>query len=171
MFFVCVKVVGRKQTPRLSHREHMHYTNAVLHESLRMGCVVYNAVLHYAKEDIIVGKYTIPKGAIIIPSLMSVMLDPIYFSNPHEFNPDRFLDANGKFKPDEHVIAFSVGKRACLGQVLAEKELFLFFTGILNNFDINLSPNQSLPSYKIKDDQQATIVRSPPPFDLILTHR
>ena len=149
----------------------MHYTNAVLLESLRISCTVYNALLHRITADISVGKYVIPKGAIVIPSLMNVLMDERYFPNPHEFNPARFLNADGEFKPDEHVIPFSVGKRYCLGQSLAEKNLFLFLTGIMSKFDIKPAPNQSLPSYHMNDTQQATIVRAPPTFEIIFTSR
>ena len=149
----------------------MHYTNAVLHESLRISCLVFNALPHYTHADVSIGNYIIPKGAVIIPSIMHVLLDPEHFPNPHKFDPKRFLNANGEFKPDDHVIAFSVGKRFCLGQSLAEKEFFLFFVGIMQRFDINPEPNQQLPSYHMKDSTARGTIRSAPSFNLILTNR
>ena len=138
---------------------------------MRISCVVYNALNHVSNADVIAGDYVIPKGAVIIPSLMNIMLDSKYFENPTEFNPDRFISSNGTFEPDEHVIPFSIGKRYCLGKSLAEKEFFLFFTGLMSKYDINPVPNKSLPSYHMKDYYSATIVRSPPSFDVILSHR
>ena len=149
----------------------MHYTNAVLHESLRISCLVYNAVPHYTHDDVTIGHYVIPKGTVIIPSLMNVLLDPEHFRNPHKFDAERFLDANREFKPDSHVIAFSIGKRYCLGQSLAEKEFFLFFVGIMQRFDITPDPNQQLPSYHVKNSTSRGIIRSAPSFNLILTNR
>lgn len=32
------------------------------------------------------------------------------FKNPKEFNPSRFIDENGQFKPEESVVLFSLGK-------------------------------------------------------------
>ena len=168
---MCFQIVGRGEIPRLEHMEDLHYTNAVLHESMRLSCVVYNAVNHCASEDIIAGDYVIPKGSVVIPSLMNVMLDPEHFSDPMSFNPSRFLLSDGTFKSDEHVIPFNTGKRYCLGKSLAEKEFFLFFTGIMSKFDINKVPNKSLPSYHMKDYYSATIVRSPPSFEILLSHR
>ena len=138
---------------------------------MRISCVVYNALNHVANDDVVAGEYVIPKGTIVIPSLMNVMLDSKHFENPHEFNPDRFITSDGTFEADEHVIPFSTGKRYCLGKSLAEKEFFLFFTGLLSKYDINPVPGQPLPSYKMKDYYSATLVRSPPSYDVILSHR
>merc|ERR1712226_642173 len=77
------KVVAKGDVPRLDHRQHMHYTNAVLHESLRLSCLVYNALPHFTNASIQVDKYVIPKDTVIIPSLMNVLLDPDHFRDPH----------------------------------------------------------------------------------------
>ena len=165
------KVVGRGQSPRLHHQEQLHFTNAVLHESMRISCVVYNAINHVTSDEIAAGDYVIPKGTVVIPSLMNVLLDPEHFVNPQEFNPSRFLNKNGEFEPDERVIPFSIGKRYCLGQSLAEKAYFLFFTGIIQKFDICSPSNQKLHSYHIKDHEDSGAIRSAPRFDAILTPR
>ena len=149
----------------------MHFTKAFLHESLRMSSIVILALPHYTLENVSVGAYTIPKGAIVLPSIMNVLMDPDYFSDPHKFDPSRFLDLNNEFQNDEHVIAFSVGKRYCLGQSLAEKEFFLFFTGLMQRFDINQSPGEILPSYHIEDSRNSGTIRSAPEYNVILTHR
>ena len=149
----------------------MNYTKAFLLESLRMSSIVPFALPHFALSDVTVGPYVIPKGTTVFPSLVSVMLDPSHFSDPHKFNPGRFLDANGNFQHDDHVIPFSVGKRYCLGQSLAEKEFFLFFVGLLQKFDIDCPPEQILPSYHIDDTMATGTIRSAPKFDLVMTLR
>lgn len=149
----------------------MHYTNAVMLESLRIVSFVPFAVPHYASSDIRVGEYVIPKGAGIFPSLINVMYDPNHFLDPHSFKPERFLDNDGKFKHDDRVIAFGVGKRYCLGQSLAEKEVFLFFIGILQRFDITPAPMQELPSYHISHHAPPGILRICPNYKMILSSR
>ena len=149
----------------------MHYTNAVLHESLRITSLAPTAIPHYTHDEVNVGHYVLPKGTIIIPSLASVLLDPDHFHSPHTFDPTRFLDENGEFKPNERVIAFSIGKRYCLGKSFAEKELFLFFAGIMQRFDMNPEPNKGLPSYHISESTATGDIRSVPPFNLVLTER
>lgn len=164
-------MVGYGKTPRLIHRDDMHYTKAFLLESLRMSSIVILALPHFALENVSVGPYIIPKGTTVLPSIMNVLMDPEYFSDPHKFDPSRFLDQNNEFQHDEHVIAFSVGKRYCLGQSLAEKEFFLFFTGLMQRFDMNQSPGEILPSYHIEDSQSSGTIRSAPAYNVILSHR
>jgi len=40
------------------------------------------------------------------------------------------------FVTSSHFVSSSVGRRACLGELLARQEVFLFFTGLLQNFEI-----------------------------------
>ena len=169
--YIYLKIVGLGQTPRLIHKDQLHYINAVIHESMRLTCLGYFAIPHFTSADVSIKEYVIPKGTLVLPSLMHVMLDEDHFPNPHKFNPNRFLDEDGVFQNDEHVIPFGVGKRACLGQSLAEKELFLFFVGLMQKFDINPEPNQCLPSYRIQESNAKGLVRTAPPFNLILTNR
>ncbi len=67
------------------------------------------------------------------------------------------------------VIPFGVGKRVCLGQTLAEKELFIFFTGILQQFEILPVPGTVLPSYV--DIYPKALLRTPPPYEVIFKRR
>ena len=149
----------------------MHYTNAFMLESMRIVSFVFFSVPHSATSDIAVGDYVIPKGAGIFPSLISVMYDPKHFPDPHRFKPERFLDENGRYKHNDHVIPFCVGKRYCPGQSLAEKEFFLFLVGMLQRFDISSAPMKQLPSYHISYKPPANIIRVCPEYDIIFSSR
>ena len=46
-----------------------------------------------------------------------------HFDKPMEFNPDRFLDDAGRFKPSDIISFFGVGKRRCPGETLARTQV------------------------------------------------
>ena len=161
--------IGKDRLPSLDDKPDLHYTNAVLFESFRYTSFVFASVPHYATSDVRLREYVIPKGAIVLISLYHVMHDPEYFKDPETFNPDRFLNENGEFVNDERVIPFGIGKRFCLGQSLAEKEFFLFFTGLMQKFKFEPG-NKPLPSYKMEDLYVKELLRCVPAFETIIRH-
>ncbi len=147
----------------------MPYVSAVLLESLRSASLVFISVPHSTHEEVKLGGFTIPKGTNIMPSIFHVHHDPDHFKEPDLFNPDRFINAEGKFVNDERVMPFGVGKRVCLGQTLAEKEFFIFFTGILQQYEILPLPGTVLPSYV--DIYPEAMIRTPPKLQVIFNKR
>nr|AUX14901.1 cytochrome p450 CYP2P16 [Kryptolebias marmoratus] len=142
-------VIGPSRQPSISDREDMPYTDAVIHEIQRMGNIIPLNLPRIANKDTNLDKYSIPKGTIIIPLLHSVLHDETMWETPHTFNPQHFLDKDGKFRKREAFMPFSAGKRVCLGEQLARMELFLFFTSFLQRFKFS-SPAGEQPSLDFK---------------------
>ncbi|XP_062887151.1 cytochrome P450 2J2-like [Mobula hypostoma] len=157
------RVIGKGRRPRLEDREEMPFTNAVIHETQRLGNIVPISLPHEAYRDTTVMGYTIPKGTMIIPNISSALLDEDIWLTPHQFNPGHFLDSDGKFVKPEAFIPFSAGHRVCLGEQLAKTELFIFFTSILQRFTLFLPENEARPSYK---EAQFGITLCPLPYRL-----
>ncbi|XP_047444006.1 cytochrome P450 2J4-like [Mugil cephalus] len=133
-------VIGSSRQPCMTDRENLPYTDAVIHEIQRMGNIVPLNVFHMTNNDTTVDKYTIPKGTIILATLHSVLHDVSMWETPNSFNPQHFLDQDGKFRKREAFLPFSAGKRVCLGEHLARMELFLFFTSLLQRFSFSAPP-------------------------------
>ena len=112
--------------------------------------------------------YTIPANAHVIPLLHSVHMSEELWENPEKFRPERFLTEDGQrvVKP-ANFLPFGSGQRMCLGDKLAEKEYFLFFSSLLHVFDLQLPEGNQLPSLK----GVAAITVTPKDFDVIFVPR
>uniref|UniRef100_A0A8C8TTV4 Uncharacterized protein n=1 Tax=Peromyscus maniculatus bairdii TaxID=230844 RepID=A0A8C8TTV4_PERMB len=157
------QVIGRHRSPCMQDKNQMPYTNAVLHEIQRCIDLVPIPLPHKTAQDVEFRGYHIPKDTSVMTCLTSALNDDKEFPHPEKFDPGHFLDERGNFKKSDYFMAFSAGKRACLGEGLARMELFLTLTNILQHFtlkplvnpeDIDTTPVQkglfSLPpSYEI----------------------
>ncbi|XP_042884301.1 cytochrome P450 2L1-like [Penaeus japonicus] len=129
----------------LEDKARLPYTEAVIHEVLRMSSLVPGGVQHCASKDTQFAGYTIPKGSIINYAIASVHYDPRYWKQPEKFMPERWLDAEGKFNTKkEGFLPFGVGKRVCLGESLARMELLIFTAAVFQNFNISSPPGSPL---------------------------
>merc|ERR1712048_408467 len=86
---------------------------------------------------------------------------------PEKFDPSRFLDADGNLMKHENFIPFCLGKRVCLGESLAKSELFLFFTGLLQNFKLEPASEEEI----LTEKRQPGIVSAPWPFTTKIVSR
>ncbi|GAB1302398.1 Cytochrome P450 2C70 [Apodemus speciosus] len=158
------RVIGRNRRPCMQDRNHMPYTDAVLHEIQRYINFVPIPSPRMTTQDVEFRGYHIPKGTGVMACLTSVLHDDKEFPNPEKFDPGHFLDEKGNFKKSDYFVAFSVGRRACIGEGLARMEMFLILTSILQHFtlkplvnpeDIDTTPIQTgllsmPPSYELR---------------------
>lgn len=136
------EIIGRDRQAELNDLNKMPYTEATIFEVLRRSNVVPLGNAHATLEDAQIGGYRIPKGTQVLPNLYGMNMNPKLWLNPTSFEPARFLLPNKERaqKPD-HFIPFSVGRRVCLGDLLAKMEVFLFLVGLLQKFDLSVAPS------------------------------
>lgn len=73
-------------------------------------------------------------------------MDETVWKEPELFQPERFLDENGKFSPKlDKSLPFSTGKRLCAGETFSRNILFLTVATIVQNFNITLPEGEKLP--------------------------
>ncbi|CAI5639971.1 unnamed protein product [Oreochromis niloticus] len=139
------RVVGQSRLPTLADRPNLPYTDAVIHETQRVGNIVPLGFPKMASKDSTLGGYFIPKGTAITTILSSVLFDKNEWETPDVFNPEHFLDSEGKFRRRDAFLPFSAGKRVCIGEPLAKMQLFLFFASLLQRFTFTPVPGE-MPS-------------------------
>lgn len=84
----------------------MPYAEATISEVFRMSSIVSGALLHSTTEDCKLDGYHLPKGTIVMANLWHVHHNPEHWKDALNFRPERFIDSNGNFRKDEHLIPF-----------------------------------------------------------------
>ncbi|XP_032080813.1 cytochrome P450 2J6-like [Thamnophis elegans] len=140
-------------------RKKLPYTYAVLHEAQRLSSITLSTLFRLCAIDLNVLEFYIPKGSLVIPDLCSVLLDPKQWEVPRQFNPNHFLDQDGKFVPREDFLIFGTGSRECLGKTLAQMELFIFFTNLMKTFTFQRP--EELKAFNMEDVIEAGMQLSP----------
>ncbi|XP_068629983.1 cytochrome P450 18a1-like [Battus philenor] len=154
------RVVGRDRLPSVEDMPNLIYTESTILETLRMSSIVPLATTHSPTKDVHLNGYRIPAGSQVIPLINCVHMDPNLWDEPNKFNPSRFIDDAGKIKRPEFFMPFGVGRRMCLGDVLARMEMFMFFSSMMHQFDVQMEAGAAPPS--LEGTVGATI--APKPF-------
>jgi cytochrome P450 len=83
------------------------------------------------KED-----FFIPKGSIVFMPAIAVLHNPKYFDRPLEFDPSRWQNPSDTMK--RAFLPFSLGKRNCLGQSLANSEMQSILSRLCTHYNFEL---------------------------------
>ncbi|KAF7296923.1 F-box domain-containing protein [Mycena indigotica] len=136
------RVVPRCPTKKSPYKEtvpKLSYTIAVIHETLRLFPAVIR-LLKLVREDAIIPSYrfhlsasgtpenlqhiTVPvqAGSQVMVDIRGLHHNPMYWPEPEEFRPERFIDTESYRWPRDAFLAFSAGPRNCIGQRFALTE-------------------------------------------------
>ncbi|XP_053246756.1 cytochrome P450 2K6-like [Podarcis raffonei] len=119
-------------------RKRLPYTSAVIKETQRFSNIILFGAPRVCVDDMNVLGNFIEKNTLVIPDLCSINLDPKLWETPRQFNPNHFLDKDGKFIVRDEFLPFGTGSRACLGKYIAQVELFVLFTSLVRAFTFRL---------------------------------
>lgn len=161
-------IIGRNRLSIWPDIKDMPYTNAFIMEMQRWITLVPLNLLRYTLADTELDGYFIPKHTYVLSNLWTVHHDTEYWGeDADEFRPERFLTEDGTaVKKFERLIPFSIGKRACPGEPLANIEAFLYFTAILQKFDITFPIGK-----EANFDGELGIALRPKIQDVVMTKR
>ncbi|KAG6816244.1 hypothetical protein H0H87_007481 [Tephrocybe sp. NHM501043] len=109
-------VVGVDRMPSFKDRPFLPYIEAIVREVLRWRPAVRSGVPHQSITSTVIQyqgqEYYIPEGSIIFPVTWAIEHDQSRFEDHDRFEPERFLDADGKLKSNYETSAFGFGRRS-----------------------------------------------------------
>lgn len=134
-----IKKNVRQEFVLLSHRKSLDFTNACIHETLRLVSQIPLGIFRKTVAKSRVCGYEVPANTVVIPNLWKLHHDESVYDQPFEFRPDRFMQ-NGSFRMDETncLFVFGAGKRVCPGKSVAMNLIFLYVTNLVKNFQFDL---------------------------------
>ncbi|KAG9015660.1 hypothetical protein FRB90_004580 [Tulasnella sp. 427] len=128
------KVVGSSRFPTFEDQPNLPYVQAVMLETFRWCPTASFGLPHVSREDEVYNGYFIPKGTTVVANAWGISQDAKYYSNPSEFNPDRYLKATPELDPMQY--SFGYGRRICPGKELAVQQVWIMIVTILWGFNM-----------------------------------
>ncbi|AWP01945.1 Cytochrome P450 [Scophthalmus maximus] len=139
--------VGLDRSPLLSDKPNLPFLEAFILEIFRHSSFLPFTIPHCTSKDTSLNGYFIPKDTCVFINQWQINHDPELWKDPSLFNPDRFLSSDGtelnKIE-GEKVMAFGMGKRRCIGEVIARNEVYLFLAIIIQKLHFNTRPGEPL---------------------------
>jgi cytochrome P450 family 135 len=109
------------------------YLDATIQETLRARPVIVD-VARKLTAPTEIGGYRLPADTLVLPAIAGLHYREDLFPAPHEFRPERFLDA----RADNYSwIPFGGGVRRCLGAAFAQYEMRVVLKAILQRADLS----------------------------------
>ncbi|XP_027353751.1 cytochrome P450 CYP82D47-like [Abrus precatorius] len=135
--------VGKERLVHDSDINKLVYLQAVVKETLRLYPPPFSGPREFT-QDCILGGYHIPAGSRFILNLWKMHRDPQVWSEPSEFQPERFLGTHtGMDVKGKHfeLLPFGCGRRSCPGLSFALQMTHLTLAALLQAFEVTTPSN------------------------------
>ncbi|KAK3866624.1 hypothetical protein Pcinc_027854 [Petrolisthes cinctipes] len=132
-----VLVDNRRGELTAHHLAQLSYLKAVVRETFRF----FPLGLGFARtldRDIVLCGYHVPKGTNVLAMNLSMGWDESLFPRAGEFLPERWLRHKplGPIHPYAS-LPFGAGTRMCIGRRIAEQEMYIFLTRVMQRFNVD----------------------------------
>ena len=106
---------------------------ATILEVQRVRPVIDRTARQVRAPSLRLGRWTLPKGQVVLVSIYLIHLDEALFPDARRFNPDRFAGR----RPDTYQwIPFGGGGRRCIGAAFAQMEMNVVLRTLLRDFTL-----------------------------------
>jgi len=127
----------------------MEYTAACFQESMRLLGPGKHTFVRVTAQDHMLGDIKVKKGTLIFPELEAHDYNPMHYSEPEKFVPERWVQGGSNEK--DVTYHFSSGPRNCIGKQLALIESKIFVAEFLRKFSFKVADG-----YKLRMTVRAT---------------
>ncbi|KAM0326238.1 hypothetical protein ACHAQA_006835 [Verticillium albo-atrum] len=135
--------------PNLSTLATLPFFAAVVDEGLRISMSILSRSPRVFQTHALQYKdWVIPPGMSVSMSPYIVQTDPGIFPEPFIFKPERWIDNKGL---QRYQVAFSKGRRACLGINLAVAEIQVGLATVFRRFEMELQGNTARDVEVVRD--------------------
>lgn len=136
------RVLGDRP-PTIHDLPALAYTEMVVKESMRLYPPA-PGVSREPLEDVTVGGYRIPKGALMAINTYAMHRSARCFDQPDTFIPERFSPERETLIPRYAYLPFGGGPRVCIGNTFALVEARLALAAMAQRFRLALVPDQRI---------------------------
>jgi cytochrome P450 len=156
-------VLGGRAAFGAADLDRLVYTRRVMQEGLRLYPPGW-FVGRQAQADVMIGGYTVPKGAVVLVSQYVTHRDARFFADPHQFKPERWEGDLEDRLPRGAYFPFSAGDRHCIGEGFAWQEALLILATLTERWRFELVPGQQIrprPSVTLRPDRPIRMIVHP----------
>jgi cytochrome P450 len=131
------------RAPAYGDLEGLAYCRAVIDETLRLFPPVHVFSRQALGDDQVCG-HRVPKGSFVTVASWVLHRHKLWWQDPQEFRPERFLPENADKIDRFAYIPFGTGPRVCLGKHLGLLEATMLFAMTARSFRLRLKPGASV---------------------------
>ena len=134
--------------PTAADYPRLQYVEMVLAESMRVFPPAW-ALSRLAIEDVEIGGWSVPRGAICIMSQAVMHRDARFWPEPERFDPQRFTPDAKAARPRMSYFPFGAGPRICIGEGFAWMEGVLLLATLVQKWNMELLSRDVRPQASI----------------------
>jgi cytochrome P450 len=132
------RVLGRDRSATATDFNELPVTTNIVKEALRLYPPIHS-IARQALDDIEIGGQPLKKGSRLRVSMLNQQRDERAYTNPDEFQPERWHDGLERRLPRGYYFPFSMGPRMCIGSTFATMELVLALATIRQRCRLELT--------------------------------